>query len=87
MPFKIHFRIRFWSDHNKMSMTKANINALYAGSLRMKISYFLFEKFYILLVGRNLSGLLYTLFISLVRNSVFQTCMHIFLSMLDVLSM
>ena len=43
VPFKIHFLIYFWSDHNKISMTKTNIDMLYAGSLRIKIAYFFFE--------------------------------------------
>ena len=40
VPFKIHFLIRFSSDHNEIAMGKANIDALYAGILRIKISYF-----------------------------------------------
>ena len=28
VPFKIHFLIRFWSDHNDISMAYANIDAL-----------------------------------------------------------
>ena len=36
VPFKVHFLIRFRSDHNKISMTNAKIDALYAGSLRIK---------------------------------------------------
>ena len=46
--FKIHFLIRFWSDHNMISMANANIDALYVGSLRIKISHFFSEQFYIL---------------------------------------
>ena len=33
---KIHFLIRFWSDHNEISMANSNIDALYVGSLRIK---------------------------------------------------
>ena len=36
VPFKFHFLIRFWFDHDETSMDNANINALYAGSLRIK---------------------------------------------------
>ena len=43
--FKIHFPTCFSSDHNKISMANANINVLYAGSLRIKIAYFVSEKF------------------------------------------
>ena len=43
MPFKIHFLICVLSDHNKSSMANATIDALHAGSLRLKISYFFFE--------------------------------------------
>ena len=43
VPFKIHFLICFWSDHNKISMANATIDKLYSGSLRLKISYFFFE--------------------------------------------
>ena len=50
---KIHFLIRFWSDHNKISMTIANIDALYVESLRIKISHFFSELFYIVQVVRN----------------------------------
>ena len=32
----IYFLTCFSSDHNKISMTNANINVLYAGSLRIK---------------------------------------------------
>ena len=42
VPFKIHFLIRFWSDYNEISMANANIDALYTGSLRIKISYLFF---------------------------------------------
>ena len=38
----IHFLIRFWSDHNNISMANANIDALYAGSLRIKKIMFLY---------------------------------------------
>ena len=47
VPFKIDFLIRFWSDHNEISMGNANIDALYAGSLKIKISYLFSELFYI----------------------------------------
>ena len=43
VPFKIYFLIRFLSDHNEIAMGNANIYALYAGSLRIKISYFFSE--------------------------------------------
>ena len=43
VPFKFHFLIRFWSDHIKIAMANANIDALYAGSLWIKISYFFSE--------------------------------------------
>ena len=48
VSFKVQFLIRFWSDYNKISMVNANIDALYAGSLRIKIWYFFSEKVYIL---------------------------------------
>ena len=48
VPIKIHFLICFWSDHSKISIANATIDALYAGSLRLKTSYFFFEYFYIL---------------------------------------
>ena len=35
----------FSSDHNKISMANTNIDALYAGSLRIKIAYFVSELF------------------------------------------
>ena len=37
---KFHFLIRFGSDHNKILMANANIDALYVGSLRIKLSNF-----------------------------------------------
>ena len=38
--FKIHFLIRYWSNYNEIPMANANIDAVYAGSLRIKkISY------------------------------------------------
>ena len=40
VTFKIHFLTCFSSNHNKISMANANIVALYAGSLRLKIAYF-----------------------------------------------
>ena len=43
VPFKIHLLTCFLSDHNKISMANANIDALYAGSLRIKIAYFFSE--------------------------------------------
>ena len=33
---KIHFLIRFRSDHNGISRANANIDAVYVGSLRIK---------------------------------------------------
>ena len=42
VPFMIYFRIHFWSDHNEIVKTNANINVLYAGILRIKIWYFFF---------------------------------------------
>ena len=48
VPFKIHFLTCYSSDHNQISMAYANIDALYAGSLRIKIAYVLCEYFYIL---------------------------------------
>ena len=50
---KIYFLIRFWSDHNEISMANANIAALYVGSLRSRISHFFSELFYIVQVVRN----------------------------------
>ena len=47
MPFKIHFLTCFSFDHNKIAMAIAKIDALYAGSLRIKIAYFVTELFYI----------------------------------------
>ena len=43
VTFKIYFLTCFSSDHNKISMANANIDALYAGSLRIKIAYFVSE--------------------------------------------
>ena len=40
---KIHFLLRLWSDHNEISMANANIDALYVGSLRIKILHFFFK--------------------------------------------
>ena len=40
---KIHFLIRFWSDHNEISMANANIDALYVKSLRIKKLHFYYE--------------------------------------------
>ena len=45
MPFKIHFLTCFSSDHNQILMANANIDALYAGSLRIKIASVLFKYF------------------------------------------
>ena len=39
VPFKIYFLTCYSSDHDRMSMANANIDALYAGSLRIKIAY------------------------------------------------
>ena len=35
--FKINFLLRFWSDYYEISMASANIDALYVGSLKIKI--------------------------------------------------
>ena len=43
VPFKINFLTCFSSDHNKISMANANIIALYAESLRIKVAYFFSE--------------------------------------------
>ena len=45
VAIKIHFLICFWSDHNNISISMANatLDVLYAGSLRLNISYFFFE--------------------------------------------
>ena len=43
MSFKIHFLTRFWPDLNEILIGNANIDALYAGSLKIKISYFFSE--------------------------------------------
>ena len=43
VSFKIHFLTCVLSDHNKISMANANIDALYAGSLRIKIAYYILE--------------------------------------------
>ena len=51
--FKIHFLLRFWSDHYENSMANSHIAALYVGSLKIKIAHLFSEKFYILLVVRN----------------------------------
>ena len=48
VSFKIYFLIRLWSDHNEISVANANIDMPYAGSLRIKISYFFSERCYIL---------------------------------------
>ena len=48
VPFKIHFLTCYSSDHDKISMANANIDALYAGSLRIKIAFVFSELFYIL---------------------------------------
>ena len=45
VTFKIHFLTCVSSNHNKISMANANIVALYAGSLRLKIAYFSPKKF------------------------------------------
>ena len=41
------FLLCFWSDHTEISMAYANIDALYVYSLRIKISHFFSEEFYI----------------------------------------
>ena len=48
VSFKIHFLTCFSSDHNKIAMVNANIDALYAGSLRIKNSIFRFRVTFIL---------------------------------------
>ena len=48
VSFKIHFLTCYSFDHNKISMTYANLDALYAGSLRINVAYVFFEYFYIL---------------------------------------
>ena len=45
VSFKIHFLTCFSFDHNQISMANANIDALYNGSFRIKIAYFLSEQF------------------------------------------
>ena len=42
--FRVHFLIRFWFDHKHFSVDNAHMNALYTGSLRIKLSYFYPEK-------------------------------------------
>ena len=39
VPFKIHFLTSYSSDHDKISMDNANIDALYAGSLKLYVAY------------------------------------------------
>ena len=48
VPFKIPFLTCYLSDNNNISMANKNIDALYAGSLRIKIAYVFFEQLYIL---------------------------------------
>ena len=43
VPFKIHFLTCFSSDQIKISIANTNIDALYAGSLRIIIAYFFSE--------------------------------------------
>ena len=43
VSFKIHFLICSSFDHDKISMANANIDTLYAGSLRIKKSICLFR--------------------------------------------
>ena len=43
VPFKFHFLTCYLSDHDKISMANANIDALYAGSLRINAAYVFFE--------------------------------------------
>ena len=38
VPFKIRFLTCYSFDHDKISMTNAIINALYAGSLRINVA-------------------------------------------------
>ena len=47
-----HFLTCYSPDHNNISMANANIDALYAGSLKINIAY-VFPSYYILLVVRN----------------------------------
>ena len=39
VAFKIHFLTCYSSDHDKSSMAIANIDALYASSLRLNVAY------------------------------------------------
>ena len=39
MPFKILFLTCYSSDHNKIPVANANVDALYAGSLRINVAY------------------------------------------------
>ena len=48
VPFKIYFLICFSFDHKKIPMVNANIDGFYAGSPRIKIWYFLSDKFIII---------------------------------------
>ena len=43
VPFKIHFLTCYSSDHDNISMASANIDALYAGSLRINVAFVIFE--------------------------------------------
>ena len=43
VSFNIYFLIRFSSDHTEISMASANIDALYACSLKIQVSYFFSE--------------------------------------------
>ena len=45
MPLKIHFLTCYSSDHDKISMANANIDALYAGSLRINVAYVFLSNF------------------------------------------
>ena len=61
VPFKIHFLTCLSSDHNKITMGNANIDALNAGSLRIKKnisfpSYFTFYKWWYM-VSKNTNDL------------------------------
>ena len=39
VPFQVNFLTCFLPDHNKMYMASANIDALYAGKIRIKTAY------------------------------------------------
>ena len=39
VPFTIHFLTRYSSDHNRIYRANANIDSLYADSLRINVAY------------------------------------------------